>query len=139
MRMDLLMEALPVMGTGYLGIFIVTGVIIAVICGGAETALIASGPIGIVIGAIIAAAAFLVGKDYVEELVMEIPFPKLARRVITEGTITGQRNITKAAASVRESLTNDPELVNNLTTQVSGMIDGNLSRLVANSESQIVA
>ena len=31
MRMDLLMEALPVMGTGYLGVFIVTGVIIAVV------------------------------------------------------------------------------------------------------------
>lgn len=28
MRIDLLMEALPIMGTGYLGIFIVTGVII---------------------------------------------------------------------------------------------------------------
>ena len=28
---DLLMEALPVMGTGYLGIFIVTGVIIGVV------------------------------------------------------------------------------------------------------------
>lgn len=28
MRVDLLLEALPVMGTGYLGIFIVTGVII---------------------------------------------------------------------------------------------------------------
>ena len=31
MRVDLLMEALPIMGTGYLGIFIVTGVIIAVV------------------------------------------------------------------------------------------------------------
>ena len=31
MRFDLLMAALPVMGTGYLGIFIVTGVIIAVV------------------------------------------------------------------------------------------------------------
>ena len=31
MSVDLLMEALPVMGTGYLGIFIVTGVIIAVV------------------------------------------------------------------------------------------------------------
>ena len=31
MRVDLLMEGLPVMGTGYLGIFIVTGVIIAVV------------------------------------------------------------------------------------------------------------
>lgn len=29
MRFDLLMDALPVMGTGYLGIFVVTGVIIA--------------------------------------------------------------------------------------------------------------
>ena len=28
MRVDLLLEDLPVMGTGYLGIFIVTGVII---------------------------------------------------------------------------------------------------------------
>ena len=28
---ELLMEALPVMGTGYLGIFIVTGVIIVVV------------------------------------------------------------------------------------------------------------
>ena len=31
MRVDLLLEALPVMGTGYLGIFIVTGVIIGVV------------------------------------------------------------------------------------------------------------
>ena len=31
MHIDLLMKALPVMGTGYLGIFIVTGVIIAVV------------------------------------------------------------------------------------------------------------
>ena len=31
MRIDLLMEALPIMGTGYLGIFIVTGVIIGVV------------------------------------------------------------------------------------------------------------
>ena len=30
MRIDLLLEALPIMGTGYLGIFIVTGVIIGV-------------------------------------------------------------------------------------------------------------
>jgi len=32
MRIDLLMEALPIMGTGYLGIFIVTGVIIGIVC-----------------------------------------------------------------------------------------------------------
>ncbi len=31
MHVDLLMNALPVMGTGYLGIFIVTGVIIGVV------------------------------------------------------------------------------------------------------------
>ena len=31
MRIDLFMEALPIMGTGYLGIFIVTGVIIAAV------------------------------------------------------------------------------------------------------------
>ena len=31
MRVDLLMEALPIMGVGYLGIFIVTGVIIGVV------------------------------------------------------------------------------------------------------------
>ena len=31
MRIDLLMEALPIMGTGYLGIFAVTGVIIALV------------------------------------------------------------------------------------------------------------
>ena len=31
MRVDLLMDAMPIMGTGYLGIFVVTGVIIGVI------------------------------------------------------------------------------------------------------------
>lgn len=31
MRVDLLMEALPVIGTGYLGIFLVTGVIVATV------------------------------------------------------------------------------------------------------------
>ena len=31
MRLDLLMEALPIMGTGYLGVFIVTVVIFGVV------------------------------------------------------------------------------------------------------------
>ena len=31
MRIDLLMEALPIMGTGMLGIFLVTGIIIGVV------------------------------------------------------------------------------------------------------------
>lgn len=31
MRLDLLMEAFPIMGAGYLGVFIVTGVIIGVV------------------------------------------------------------------------------------------------------------
>ena len=31
MRIDLLMDALPIMGTGYLGVFLVTGVIILVV------------------------------------------------------------------------------------------------------------
>ena len=31
MRVDLFMEALPIMGTGYLGIFIVTGVLVGVV------------------------------------------------------------------------------------------------------------
>ena len=31
MRVDLLLKALPVMGTGYLGVFIVTAVIILVV------------------------------------------------------------------------------------------------------------
>ena len=31
MRVDLLMDALPIIGTGYLGIFIVTGVIIVAV------------------------------------------------------------------------------------------------------------
>ena len=31
LHLDLLMNALPVMGIGYLGIFIVTGVIIAIV------------------------------------------------------------------------------------------------------------
>ena len=31
MRVDLLMEALPIMGTGMLGIFLVTGVIIGLV------------------------------------------------------------------------------------------------------------
>lgn len=31
MRVDLLIAALPIMGTGYLGIFVVTGVIIGVV------------------------------------------------------------------------------------------------------------
>ena len=30
--MELLLEALPVMGTGYLGTFIVTGVLICLVC-----------------------------------------------------------------------------------------------------------
>lgn len=118
---------------------VIVGIIIAMICGGAGTALIATGPIGIIIGVVIAAAVFFVGKDYVEEKVMEIPFPKLVRKAITESSITKQKNIENASKSIRENLSNNTELVSSLTMQVSEMIDENLSKLVAETETQIVA
>lgn len=118
---------------------VITGIILAILCGGADTALIAAGPLGIVIALAITAVAFFLGKDYVEEKVMNIPFPKLARKLFPESTITKQKNIDKATESIRESLASNEELVGNLTSQISQMIDENLSKLVADSETQIVA
>ena len=48
MRMDLLLEALPVMGTGYLGTFLVTGVIIVAVISGVTATVILVSARGIV-------------------------------------------------------------------------------------------
>ncbi len=132
----------PAMGMSKLVGAIVTlvaGIIMAMVCGGADTALIMTGPIGIVIAVIITIGAYVLGKEKLEGVIMTIPFPKLMRKLFPEKSITKEENLDKVIASIHESMTGNTELVSSLTGQVSQMIDKSLSEMILDSESQIVA
>ncbi|MBR2923645.1 MAG: rod shape-determining protein [Clostridia bacterium] len=118
---------------------IITSVVLAVISGGAGLALLATGPVGIIMGLVVGACLFFLGRERVEEVVMNLSIPKLARKMLKESIITGEKNAAEVEASLRTSLMNNQQLVSDLTTQVSDMIDDNLAQLVSNSETQIVA
>lgn len=118
---------------------VITSVVLAMICGGAGTALIASGVMGIVAGVIIAAAAVFFGKDVVKGAVMNLNIAPMLRKLLPDSTVVSSRNQTKTAAMLCAALSGDENLTRDLSRQISTLIDASLAELLRNSEVQIVA
>jgi len=118
---------------------VITGLVAAMICGGSGVALLGTGPVGLVIGGVVAAAAVLLGRGVVKDAVMSMPMPKLARRLFPDSLITSEGNKSKAAAMIAEGLNADEDLMLDLVEQVGSIIDGSLTELIRDSEGRIVA
>ena len=118
---------------------VITSVVAAMICGGSGVALLGAGPVGMVIGGILAAAAAILGKKFMKDAVMSLPMPKLMRRLFPDSLITSEANQRKTAAMLAGSLNADAGLMADLVEQVGRIIDDSLTELIRDSEGRIVA
>ncbi|MGN0794038.1 MAG: Hsp70 family protein [Aristaeellaceae bacterium] len=118
---------------------VITSVVAAMICGGSGVALLGAGPVGMVIGGILAAAAAILGRKFMKDAVMSLPMPKLMRRLFPDSLITSEANQRKTAAMLAESLNADAGLLADLVEQVGRIIDDSLTELIRDSEGRIVA
>lgn len=80
---------LPLMGT-VLGAMIT--VITGILCGGSGVALVATGPLGFLAGAVIGAVASLLGWTAISEMLMKLDLPLLLRQVPIEKRLKSDRN-----------------------------------------------
>lgn len=73
--------------------------VIAMISGGAGTAIIATGPVGLIIGAIVGVFAFFLGKDEIEkgisEYIADKKIPKLVKKT-AKGKVSTQLKLNEA-------------------------------------------
>ncbi len=118
---------------------VITGLVAAMVCGGSGVALLGTGPVGLVIGGVVAAAAVLLGRSVVKDAVLSMNMPKMLRRLFPESLITGEGNQRKAAGMIAEGLRADTGLMDDLVEQVGGIIDDSLTELIRDSEGRIVA
>lgn len=118
---------------------VVTGVVAAMLCGGSGVALLGTGPLGFVIGGVIAAAAVILGKGFVKEAAMSMNIPKLLRHLFPESILTSQSNLRKTAEALSDGLSGDPDLTGDLVEQVGQIIDDSITELIRDSEGRIVA
>lgn len=118
---------------------VITGIVAAMICGGTGTALLGTGPLGLVIGGITAAAATLLGRGVVKSAVMTMPIPVLMRRLFPDSLVCNAANQRKAANMISDGLCADRDLTADLAGQVARIIDDSLTELIRDSEVRIVA
>ena len=118
---------------------VITGVIMAAICGGSGLALISSGLLGTLAGVVIALAAGILGRSFVRDTLMSLHIPTLLRKAFPEIAIANAPNQERIAGSICAALTGDDAFTTDLAAQISALIDENLSALLRNSEVQFVA
>jgi len=80
---------LPMMGT-VLGAMVT--VITGILCGGSGVALVASGPLGFLAGAVIGAIASLLGWTAISEMLMKLDLPLLLRQIPIEKRLKSDQN-----------------------------------------------
>ena len=102
---------------------VITASIVAMICGGSGMALIASGPIGLIVGIVVGVGVAIAGV----EAAKRIPIPALALKVmLTESKLNSAREKLKDAIALKItelSATFDAELQTQITDMVCREID----------------
>ena len=86
-------------------------VIMGMICGGAGTALVAVGPVGIVVGALIGVLAVIIGKGPAMNLMMGMNMPGVVRRMINVDSIISVENRKKINASICRGMLEDQGMI----------------------------
>ena len=113
---------------------IVLVITVGLICGGSGIALLATGPVGIVLGAIIAIAAILLGKGKATEAIMNLNIPGPLRRLFRTESILSEENRMKIEKNIREGMLKNPKMAEDLVAQVSQCIDAALSEAAGRVE-----
>ena len=118
---------------------IVLVVVTAMICGGAGTALLVSGPVGLILGAVIAVLAIFLEKDAATQFLMGMNIPRPLRRLVKADSIVSGENREKISASICKGMLEDREMVHDLVEQVSECIDSAIAQAANDVERAMVA
>lgn len=112
---------------------VIAAVLAANLCGGGGVALIASGPVGLVIGAAIGLIAMFVSRPALDKLtrplLRQMNIPKLLRKTASEQRLLSDSNQKKLAQTIQEALSSDDALQAGLCTQIGQCIDSAILRL----------
>ena len=130
MRDNLPMPEMPLMEVL---LDIIVAMMAANLCGGGGIALIASGPVGLVIGAAIGLIAMFVSRPALDKLtrplMRQMNIPKLLRKTANEQRLLSDSNQKKMAQTIRDALAEDEALQVGLCTQIGQCIDSAILRL----------
>ena len=108
--------------------------ITGMLCGGAGIALIVETPLGIIIGAVVAAVALILGRDPIKHLIMSFPVPKFMRRLVSTDSICSRKNAGKIAKALTQEMISDETMAENLAEQVGKCIDDAIMEATSNIE-----
>ena len=126
--------------TGLIGVVMAT--VAASICGGGGTAVVAGGPIGIVIGVLIAILLLFLGKNGVEQAIRTTRMPWLLRQLVTDGAVSMgmERQRAKIEASVIGALA-DPTngFSGRICASLAHTLGAQLEEMAKNAEMSIEA
>ncbi len=118
---------------------VITSIIMGMLCGGMNLALIATGIPGVIAGAAIGVVAALLGRKVVKGAVMNVHVPGFLRKALPDSAINSPRNQQNTTKALCNALTADKDFIFDLTAQISALLDQNLAELLRNSEVQFVA
>lgn len=116
---------------------VVAVVVLATLSGGTGIALLAEGPVGLILGAVIGLLAALLGRTFVDKLLTSLETPVFLRKLVRESSVLSESNRARVIASIRESLRADAGLQADLTAQISTGID-NAIRKVAEEQAILI-
>lgn len=118
---------------------IVLIVVMAVISGGAGTALLISGPLGIILGGLIGLIVMLIGKNTAMQFLMGLNIPYFLRRMISADSIISEENRRQISTGIYQGMMEDREMIENLVEQVGECIDTAISDAAGDVERAMVA
>lgn len=106
---------------------VIAAAVAAAVCGGGGVALIATGPLGLIIGAAIGVLAVMLGRNafaqQVQQLLKSVDFPRLLRQTASQQHLFSAHGQEKLAETVCDALMQDEALQNSLCTQIGKCID----------------
>lgn len=117
---------------------VVVMVVAGMLCGGAGSALIMAGPVGIIVGAVIALVLALGLRGQTEKVLKNINISPKLRKLIPVNTVISEKNTEKMRKSICQSMLNDQDMRNNLIGQVSKCIDQTIENRADEVEKELV-
>lgn len=111
----------------------IISLLVGLLCGGSGIALISGGPTGIVAGAFISLLVLLLGRNKMEEAMLDIDIPRPLRKLVTKHAV--QSRLKNIGADVRRSLYNSLENENNeeitsqLVSDITSQIESCLTKM----------
>ncbi|NME36545.1 MULTISPECIES: Hsp70 family protein [Fusobacterium] len=114
---------------------LIVGVLIGSICGGSGTALIATGPLGFIGGALLGIIITSIGFNKSKNLFMTKSIPILARKLVRKDMLLSEKNKEKLANSIAQELQNtDNNFIENLSKNISNELNLKLEKLAQDVE-----